>query len=150
MMMKLVKSTVAALVLVGSSAAFAANVKSVTVDTTGGEEALRWSSQCIANELDQDVTISYLYGEDGENAEWKELKIEKGYTWIFNQRFATQQGPMKFTVKFLSKETDGEMLSYELLDTVTILKPVSCNRVENYEFQATDAGDGAIDLVHVE
>lgn len=147
--MKLVKTLVAAaLVLVGSSA-FAAGVQTVTVDTTDGQEALRWSSQCIANELDRDVKIAYLYGEDGETAEWKEINVEKGQIWMFNQRFATQQGPAKFTVKFLAK-ADGEMLSHELEDTVTIVKPVLCQRVENYEFQATDAGDGSIDLVHLE
>lgn len=147
--MKLMKSFVASVLVLAGSSAFAAGLQTVTVDNANGEEALRWSSQCIANELDQDVKVSYLYGEMGEDAEWKEIDVKKNTIWLFRQRFSTQQGPLKFTVKFMSKETDGTELSYELEDAVTILKPVNCSRLENYEFQATDAGDGSIDLVHV-
>ena len=149
--MKFMKSLVAAALVLAGTSAFAAGVKTIDVDTSGQAEGLRiWSSQCVGNVgLDQDVTIQYRYGDEA-NAQWTELKIEKDTVMLFREHFDRNSDPLKLTVKFMTKATDGAELSYDLADTLTALRPAGCRFVENYRFQATDAGDGSIDLLHVQ
>ncbi len=147
--MKLWKSVLAsAMVLVGTSA-FAAGLKTVTVGDDVDTEAFRlWSSQCVGNvDLDHDVIAQYRLGEEGE---FTEVKIEKHTVVLFRQPYSSEAAPLAMTIKFMSKETDGTEMSYTLEDTITRVRPLTCNFLENYRFQATDAGDGSVDLVHVQ
>ena len=81
---------------------------------------------------------------------WTDLTIEKNTLMLFTERFSRDSEPLQLSVKFLSKDTDGAELSYDLENTVLHHRPLTCNFVENYRFQATDAGDGSIDLVHIQ
>lgn len=158
--MKMLKTLIASSLVFGASAAFAAPITFQTIETGSDVEALRrWSSVCVGNlKLDHAVKAEYQYtvvdngfqGDDNQPA-WKEVEIKPNTIFIFSQRYPGDIDPMKFTIRFKATETDGAaVLTYDLAQTETLLRPGNCQNLENYRFEKTDAPDGAIDLLHVQ
>lgn len=149
--MMLFKSLVASSLLVAASSAFAVNptFRSVERAVDAVElDALRVrSSTCVSNiDLEKTIAAQYRFGDDA----WSEVTVEKGISVIFTETHSNNTEPSKLTIKFLNKEgADAQEMTYDLAQTETRLTPRSCNGIENYRFQKTDAPELTIDLVHV-
>ncbi len=146
------KSLVASSLLVAASTAFSATpvVRSAvnTLDDAGIESLRVWSSVCVGNvDVEKTIAAKYRYGTEGD---WTDVKFEKNVLWIFSERYTNDIAPYKITVKFLNKDgTDGTEMVYDLNQTETRFRPRSCDSIENYRFQKTDAPELTVDLVHV-
>jgi hypothetical protein len=146
--MKFTKSLLAAAVMmVGTSALAAPQVKSVVLGDAEKGIFFSWSSVCVANtDLKTDVAIQYRYGQDGT---WSDYKVEANTITVFQQRFRNNDEPLPLTVKFNATAT-GPELSYTLDEQETRWRTSDCADLVNYKFAATDAGNGAIDLIKVQ
>ena len=140
------KLFVATAMLVAGTSAFAApQVKVVTSGNTDEGVFGPWSSVCVDNvDLKQDVAAQYRYGGDGA---WTDIKIEQNTLVMFEQKFDNDADPMKFEVQFLNA-VGGTTLSYGLDETVTRFRARGCDQLVNYGFKGTDGG--TIDLVKVQ